>query len=61
MIEDFKNAKNPSRGMAGHIIANIIQEMSNFQMVVSRHISRNGNKVAHELAQHAKRFGDLES
>ena len=49
------------RGVAGHIIASIIQEMSKFQLVVTRHISRNSNKVAHELAQYAKRFGDLKS
>ena len=35
--------------------------MSNFQMAVTRHISRNGDKVAHELAQYAKRFGELKS
>ena len=46
------------RGVAGHTIAGIIQEMSNFQLVVTKHISRNGNKVAHELAQYAR---DLKS
>ena len=49
------------KGVAGHIIASIIQEMSKFQMAVTRHISRNGNKVAHELAQYAKRSGELKS
>ena len=30
------------KGVAGHIIAGIIQEMSKFQIAVTRHISRNG-------------------
>ena len=42
-------------------VAGIIQEMSKFQIAVTRHISRNGNKVAHELAQYAKRSGELKS
>ena len=49
------------KGVAGHIIAGIIQEMSKFQIAVTRHISRNGNKVAHELAKYAKRSGELKS
>ena len=49
------------RGVASHIIAGIIQEMLKFRMAVTRHISRNGNKVAHELAQYAKRSGELKS
>ena len=35
--------------------------MSKFQMAVTKHISRNGNKVAHELAQYAKTSGELKS
>ena len=35
--------------------------MSKFQMAMTRHISRNGNKAAHELAQYAKRYGELKS
>ena len=30
-------------------------------MAEVRHISRNGNKIAHELAQQAKRGGELKS
>ena len=38
------------KGLAGIIISGIILEMSNFRMGVVRHISRNGNKIARELA-----------
>ena len=37
------------------------QEMSKFQMAMTRHMSRTGNKVAHELAQYVKRFRELKS
>ncbi|XP_050286879.1 uncharacterized protein LOC126725906 [Quercus robur] len=43
--------KKDYRGMTGHIISGIIHEMSKFKMVEARHINRNGNKIAHELAQ----------
>ena len=47
--------------MVGNIISGIILEMSKFRMAEVRHISRNSNKIAHELAQQAKRGGDLKS
>ena len=47
--------------MVGNIISGIILEMSKFRMVEVRHISRNSNKIAHELAQQAKRGGELKS
>ena len=40
--------------MAGNIISGIILGMSKFRMAEVRQISRNGNKIAHELAQQAK-------
>ena len=49
------------KGMTGHIISGIIHEMSKFKMAEARHINRNGNKIAHELAQQAKRVGELRS
>ena len=48
------------KGMTGHIISGI-PEMSKFKMAEARHINRNGNKIAHELAQQAKRVGELSS
>ena len=39
------------KGLAGNIISGIILEMSFCRMAEVRHISRNGNKIAHELAQ----------
>ena len=53
--------KKDYRGMTGHIISGIIHEMSKFKMAEARHINRNGNKIAHELAQQAKRNGELKS
>ena len=53
--------KKDYRGMTSHIISGIIHEMSKFKMVEARHINRNGNKIAHELAQQAKRNGELKS
>ena len=47
--------------MVGNIISGIILEMSKFRMAEVRHISRNSNKIAHELAQQAKRGGELKS
>ena len=41
------------KGLAGNIISSIILEMSNFRMAEVRHISRNGNMIAHELVQQA--------
>ena len=49
------------KGLAGNIISGIILEMSKFRMAEVRHISRNGNKIPHELAQQAKRGGELKS
>ena len=47
--------------MTSHIISGIIHEMSKFGMAEARHINRNDNKIAHELAQQAKRAGELKS
>ena len=49
------------KGLAGNIISGIKLEMSKFRMTEVRHISRNRNKIAHELAQQAKRGGELKS
>ncbi|KAF3954066.1 hypothetical protein CMV_020539 [Castanea mollissima] len=49
------------RGMTSHIIAGIIHELSKFRVAKVRHINRNGNKIAHELAQQAKRDGELKN
>jgi len=49
------------KGLAGNIISGIILELSNFRRAEVRHISRYGNKIAHELAQQAKRSGELKS
>ena len=49
------------RGLASNIISGIILEMSKFKMAEVRHISRNSKKIAHELAQQAKRGGELKS
>ena len=38
------------KGLASNIISGIILEMSKFKMAEVRHISRNSNKIAHELA-----------
>ena len=38
------------KGLAVNIISGIILEMSKFRMAEVRHISRNGNKIARELA-----------
>ena len=38
------------KGLASNIISGIILEMSKFRMAEVRHISRNGNKIARELA-----------
>ena len=43
------------RGVAAHIIKGIVQTCSSFQEAKVRHIDRNSNKIAHELAQHAKK------
>ena len=49
------------KGLAGNIISGIILELFNFRRAEVRHISRYGNKKAHELAQQAKRSGQLKS
>ncbi|KAF3951697.1 hypothetical protein CMV_022679 [Castanea mollissima] len=42
-------------------IAGIIHDLSKFRVAEVRHINRNGNKLAHELAQQAKRDGELKN
>ena len=44
-------------GVAGHIIHGILQGMSGFHYAKARYKCRNSNKIAHELAQQAKRLG----
>ena len=43
------------REVVGHIINGIGQVCSSFQEAKVRHNDRNSNKIAHELAQHAKK------
>ncbi|XP_023872147.1 uncharacterized protein LOC111984763 [Quercus suber] len=41
----------------GHIIQRILQSCESFESCFFKHLSRNFNSVAHELAQHARRSG----
>ena len=45
-------------GVAGHIIHGILEGMNGFIYAEARYICRNSNKIAHELAQQAKRSGE---
>ena len=42
---------------SGHIIQRILQTCESFESCFFKHLSRNFNTVAHELAQHARRSG----
>ena len=42
------------RSVIGHIVKSCLQFFPSFQEARIRHISREGNKIAHELAQLAK-------
>ena len=42
------------RSVIGHIVKSCLQIFASFQETRIRHISREGNKIAHELAQLAK-------
>ena len=42
------------RSIVGHIVRGILQNLPNFQEAKVRHIGRDVNKIAHELAQLAK-------
>ena len=46
------------REVVGHIINGIGQVCSSFQEAKVRHIDRNSSKIAHELAQHAKKTSE---
>ena len=45
-------------GVAVHIIHGILEGMNGFIYAEARYICRNNNKIAHELAQQAKRSGE---
>ena len=47
---------NDVRGVVGHFVKGIVQSLCNFQESEIRHINRTSNKIAHELAQHARRI-----
>ena len=42
------------RSVVGYILRSCLQNLPSFQEARVRHISRDGNKIAHELAQLAK-------
>ncbi|KAK7821619.1 hypothetical protein CFP56_037561 [Quercus suber] len=46
---------NDVRGDVGHIVKGIVQSLCNFQ----EHINRTSNKIAHELARHARRIREI--
>ncbi|KAF3953599.1 hypothetical protein CMV_020974 [Castanea mollissima] len=46
------------RSVVGHIVRGILQNLSSFQEAKVRHIGRDGNKIAHELAQLAKQSAE---
>ncbi|KAL0011992.1 hypothetical protein SO802_007100 [Lithocarpus litseifolius] len=46
------------RSVAGHIVRGILQNLPSFQEARVRHIGREGNKIAHELAQFAKQLDE---
>nr|POE95157.1 hypothetical protein CFP56_25274 [Quercus suber] len=47
---------NDVRGVVGHFVKGIVQSLCNFQESKIRHINRTSNKIAHELAKHARRI-----
>ena len=50
---------NDVRGAVGHFVKGIVQSFYNFQESKIRHINRTSNKIAHELAQLARRSVNL--
>ena len=46
-------------GVAGHLIHGILQGMNSFNYAEARYICKNSNKIAHELAQHARRIREI--
>ena len=46
------------RSVIGHIVSSCLQILPCFQKARVRHISRDGNKIAHELAQLAKQSAE---
>ena len=57
-LQTIQAIEKEVRGAIGHIVAGILQEMRSFADVKVKHIGRMGNKIAHELAQQAKRVKD---
>ena len=49
---------NDVRGVVGHFVKGIVQSFCNFQESKIRHINRTSNKIAHELAQLARRSSE---
>ena len=49
------NDKSIGSGL-GHLIQEILQIRSSFESCSFQHIGRDFNQVAHELAQHARKF-----
>ena len=47
---------NDVRGVVGHFVKGIVQSLCNFQESKIKHINRTSNKIAYELAQHARRI-----
>ena len=46
------------RSVIGHIVKSCLQNIPSFQEARIRHISREGNKIAHKLAQLAKQSAE---
>ena len=49
---------NDVRGAVGHFVKGIVPSFCNFQESKIRHINRTSNKIAHELAQLARRSNE---
>ncbi|XP_030939531.1 uncharacterized protein LOC115964337 [Quercus lobata] len=47
---------NDVREAVGHIVKSIVQSLCSIQESKIRHINRTSNKIAHELAEHARRI-----
>ncbi|XP_075654164.1 uncharacterized protein LOC142624474 [Castanea sativa] len=47
---------NDVRGAVGHIVKGIVQSLYSFQESKIGHINRTSNKIAYELARHARRI-----